>query len=46
MRCHCIASTNPNEFANNHHYTTNDFERGYLVALGWFGEGIAWYGIG
>jgi len=29
----------------NHNYTTDDYEHGNLVDLGWKDEGIAWYGI-
>lgn len=37
---------NPNEFANNHNYTTSLAENDWLVSLGWQAEGIGWYGIG
>ena len=37
---------NPNEFANNHNYTTNRAEHEFLVSIGWYDEGTGWYGVG
>ncbi len=37
---------NPNEFANNHNYTSSQGENDYLVSIGWRAEGIGWYGVG
>ncbi len=36
---------NPNEYANNHNYTTSKTENDTLVKLGWKEEGIGWYGL-
>ncbi len=36
---------NPNEYANNHNYTTSKTENDTLVKLGWKDEGIGWYGL-
>ena len=36
---------NPNEYANNHHYTTSEVERDFLLNEGWDNEGISWYGL-
>jgi len=36
---------NPNEFANNHNYTTDKGEHDSLLGLGWKDEGLAWYGV-
>lgn len=36
---------NPNEYANNHNYTTDRGEHESLLALGWNDEGLAWYGV-
>ena len=37
---------NPNEFANNHNYTTSLDENNWLVSLGWRAEGTGCYGVG
>ncbi|MBR4493890.1 MAG: hypothetical protein IKP14_04200 [Clostridiales bacterium] len=36
---------NPNEFANNHNYTTSLAENNWLVSLGWRAEGTGWYAV-
>lgn len=36
---------NPNEYANNHNYTTDKAEHDHLIGLGWNDEGLAWYGV-
>ena len=36
---------NPNEYANNHNYTTDRGEHESLIGMGWNDEGLAWYGI-
>lgn len=36
---------NPNAYANNHNYTTSEYERDNVLAAGWNDEGIGWYGI-
>ena len=36
---------NPNEFANNHNYTTDRGEHDILLEAGWRDEGLAWYGV-
>lgn len=37
---------NPNEYANNHHYTTSAAERDMLLSIGWQDEGVSWHGVG
>ena len=34
---------NPNAYANNHNYTTSQYEFDHNISLGWQDEGIAWY---
>ena len=36
---------NPNALAGAHNFTADEREHLALCALGWRGEGIAWYGV-
>ena len=34
-----------NPYSGAHNYTTSEDERAGLRAIGWRGEGVAWYGV-